>query len=156
MFQKWLHRLFDFGIILKGLDGLLQALGGMVLLLLKPEQIGNVLKSIALRELHEDSRDLIASYLFKLGTGVTPHSKFVSVVFLLSHGLIKIFLVWQLFRGKLWAYPLTIVVLLLFMIYQTVEIVRMHSPLLTVITVLDALLVWLTWHEYRMKLRMKR
>ena len=55
-------------------------------------------------------------------------------------------------RNKLWAYPWLIGLLLAFILYQLYRITAVHfSAGLTVLTIFDALLVWLTWREYRAK-----
>ncbi len=149
--EKRLTLLFDISLLLKGMDGLLEVAGGVVLLIVSPAQMGWLARLLTRKELAEDPRDLLANLFLKTATTLSPHAQLVSVVFLLGHGFIKIFLVWQLLRGRLWAYPLTIVILLLFIAYQTVEIVYGHSPLLVALTVLDGLIVVLTWHEYLAK-----
>ena len=148
---KRLSQLFDISIALKGLDGLLEVVGGLLLLFLTPTQIGWLASYVASGELSEDPRDFLANLLVKTAHNISPHGQFVSVVFLLSHGLIKVFLVWQLFRGKLWAYPLTIIVLLFFIVYQIYEIINGHSLVLTALTILDAVIVVLAWQEYKIK-----
>ena len=150
-----LHRLFDISIGLKGIDGLLEIIGGLILLVLSPAQMGWLASLLTQKELSEDPRDLFANFFLTTASNVSPHGKFVSVVFLLSHGLVKIFLVWELFRGRLWAYPLTIVILLFFIASQTLEIVHNHSLFLTSLTVLDAFIVVLAWQEYKMKTMLK-
>ncbi len=155
LFQKRLTQLFDITIFLKGIDGLLEIISGCALLFLTPVQIGSMAAALAQKELAEDPHDLLVNAMMKTLGNVTPHGQFVSTVFLLSHGVIKVFLVVQLFRGKLWAYPLTIIALLIFIIYQVVEIAHGHSLLLTSLTVLDAIIVILAWHEYKKKMATK-
>jgi uncharacterized membrane protein len=55
-------------------------------------------------------------------------------------------------REKLWAYPWLIVLLLAFVGYQIYRLAWVHFSVgLTALTVFDAVLVWLTWREYRSK-----
>ena len=55
-------------------------------------------------------------------------------------------------RDKLWAYPWLIGLLLAFIAYQLYEITVVHFSVgLTLLTIFDAILVWLTWREYRAK-----
>jgi uncharacterized membrane protein len=83
-----------------------------------------------------------------LGHGTT----LFGAIYLLSHGLAKIVLVALVLRGKLWAYPWLIVLLLAFIAYQLYQIIFVNfSPGLTALTIFDAFLVWLTWREYRSK-----
>jgi uncharacterized membrane protein len=71
-------------------------------------------------------------------------------IYLLSHGMSKVVLVWFVLKGRLWAYPWLIGLLLLFIAYQLYVIVLVRfSWSLTALTVFDTLLVWLTWREYQ-------
>jgi uncharacterized membrane protein len=55
--------------------------------------------------------------------------------------------------NKLWAYPCMIVVLLSFIGYQLYRIVLNPTAGLVALTVFDALIVVLTWREYRRQRR---
>ena len=72
---------------------------------------------------------------------------------LLLHGAVKVVLVIALLLNKLWAYPCMIVVLLIFIGYQLYRIALNPSAGLIALTVFDALIVLLTWREYRRQRR---
>ena len=55
--------------------------------------------------------------------------------------------------NKLWAYPCMITVLLIFIGYQLYRIVLQPSLGLIALTVFDAVIVVLTWREYRRQRR---
>lgn len=76
-------------------------------------------------------------------------SKEFYAFYLLSHGLIKLLLVVGLLRGKLWSYPASLVALGAFMVYQVYRWSYTHSPGLLVLTVFDAVVMVLIWHEWR-------
>jgi uncharacterized membrane protein len=77
-------------------------------------------------------------------------------VYLLVHGAVKIGLVIALLLNRLWAYPCMIIVLLIFIGYQLYRIVLQPSVGLVVLTVFDALIVMLTWREYRRQRRIPK
>jgi uncharacterized membrane protein len=74
-------------------------------------------------------------------------------VYLLLHGSVKVVLVSALLLNKLWAYPCMITVLLIFIGYQLYRIVLHPGAGLIALTVFDALIVILTWREYRRQRR---
>jgi len=80
-------------------------------------------------------------------------SKNFYAFYLLSHGLIKMFLVIGLLRNKLWSYPASLVVMGLFIIYQLYRFSYTGSFGLIAITALDVVVMVLIWHEYRLMLR---
>ena len=70
-------------------------------------------------------------------------------IYLLGHGIIKTVLIAGLLREKLGYYPAAIVVFVLFVVYQMYIYSFTHSIWLLLITVLDIVVIWLTWREYR-------
>jgi uncharacterized membrane protein len=77
-------------------------------------------------------------------------------VYLLLHGAVKVVLVIALLLNKLWAYPCMIVVLLIFIGYQLYRIALDPSAGLIALTIFDAMIVTLTWREYRRQRRIPR
>ena len=69
--------------------------------------------------------------------------------YLLTHGLVKVILVVCLWMNKLWAYPLTIAVFGLFMLYQMARFTHTHSIALVLLTIFDGLIIYLTWMEFQ-------
>jgi hypothetical protein len=100
-------------------------------------------------ELSEDPHDLIARYLLHTTAHLSHGTTVFGAIYLLSHGIAKIVLVALVLKDKLWAYPWLIGLLLAFIAYQLYRITAVHFSIgLTLLTVFDAFLVWLTWREY--------
>src|SRR5690242_15438115 len=107
-------------------------------------------------ELSEDPHDLIARSLLHTTAHLNTAITIFGAIYLLSHGIAKIVLVALVLRDKLWAYPWLIVLLLAFIGYQLYRITLVHFSIgLTLLTIFDAFLVWLTWREYRAKRDMR-
>ena len=150
MFQPkdWLDRVFEIGIIAKGLNGLTELVGGLLLLFVTPARIQHLAGTITQGELSEDPHDFIATHLLHTANGLTGDAVLFGAFYLLIHGLVKIVLVVALLLNKLWAYPWMIGVLLLFIGYQLYRIVLQPTAGLIALTVFDALIVALTAREY--------
>ena len=116
--QDPLDRIFEIGIILKGLDGALEAVGGLLLLAVTPATIDRVMVRLTQHELSEDPRDFIARHLLRYSHGLTGSAVTFAAVYLLAHGIVKIVLVAALLRNQAWAYPWMIGFLLIFIGYQ--------------------------------------
>ncbi len=134
-----LHTAFEIGVILKGLNGLLELIGGVLLLVFPPS---------ALREflVHLSHNPGIARH-------ISPQDERFAAFYLLSHGVVKGVLVFGLLRAKLWAFPWAIGVLTAFGIYQIYRYFVVPSGWLIALTVLDVAVILLAWAEWR---RMKR
>src|SRR5262245_3272105 len=92
---------FEVGIILKGLDGLLEFGGGLLLLVVSPATINRLIARLTQHELSEDPHDLVATRLLHFGNGLTGSAVRFAAVYLLVHGIVKVVLVGALLRNKL-------------------------------------------------------
>ena len=153
--RTWLDRVFENGIIAKGLNGLAELVGGVLLLLVTPAQIVRLAVAWTHEELSEDPHDLVATHLLHTAHGLTGSAVTFGAAYLLLHGVVKVVLVTALLLDKLWAYPWLIVVLLLFIAYQLYRIVLDPTAGLVGLTVFDVVIVALTWREYREQRRLR-
>lgn len=153
MRENRIHQVFEVGVILKGLNALLEFVLGVLFLFVNVSTIVNVFVA---HELVEDPTDFLATHLLSLAGGITPSAQLFSALYLLSHGLVKGVLVAGLLRGKLWAYPASLAVFGLFILYQVIKFLSTHSPALVLLTLFDLVVVWLIWHEYRLLSRSAR
>jgi uncharacterized membrane protein len=153
--QNWLDRVFEIGIIAKGLNGAVELVGGLLLLFVTPEWIRHLAVSLTRVELSEDPHDFIATHLLHTTSGLTGNAVLFGSVYLLSHGAVKVVLVVALLLNKLWAYPWMIVVLLLFIGYQLYRISLAATAGLIALTVFDVVIVVLTWREFRVQRRIR-
>jgi uncharacterized membrane protein len=144
-----LDRLFEIGIILKGLDGVLETIGGLLLLTVTSATINRLASSLTQHELSEDPHDVVASRLLGYAHGLTGAAVTFAAVYLLLHGITKIVLVAALLRNQIWAYPWMIAFLLIFIGYQMYRIVLSPTYGMIALTIFDAFIVWLTWREWR-------
>jgi uncharacterized membrane protein len=151
-----LDRAFAIGIIGKGLNGVFEVIGGLLLLLVPPANIHRVVVALTQGELSEDPHDLIATHLLHTADGLTAHAALFGATYLLVHGLVKVVLVAALLRDKLWAYPWMIAVLGIFIVYQLYRIALQPTGGLIALTVFDLLIVTLTWREFRAQRRRRR
>jgi len=147
--RDFLDWVFEVGIILKGLNGFLELVGGVLLLVVSPAAIKGIVRTLTVGELSEDPHDLIATRLLHTAGGLTGAGLTFGAVYLLIHGVVKVTLVIALLRNQLWAYPWMITVLLAFIAYQIYLIILSPTPGLVALTAFDVFIVVLTWREYR-------
>ena len=144
-----LDRIFEIGIILKGLDGVLETIGGLLLLAITPATINRLAAKLTQHELSEDPKDFIANHLLGYTHGLTGSAVTFAAVYLLLHGITKIVLVAALLRNQIWAYPWMLAFLLIFIGYQLYRLVLSPAFGLSALTIFDAFIAWLTWREWR-------
>ncbi len=146
--KNLLHDGFLIGIYIKGFDGILEILGGFLLMLTSPVRLSKIILLLTQHELSEDPNDMIANYLIKISHEFTASSQHFGIFYLLSHGVVKIFLVAMLLEKRLWAYPLAVIFLVLFVGYQIYRYSYTHSFWLIALTVFDTVMILLTWIEH--------
>jgi len=143
-----LDRIFWISLTLKGLDGVLELIGGVLLFVVTPSQIGAIARILTQHELVEDPNDFIANTVLNFTSHLDISTSLFGAVYLLLHGLVKVVLVWAVLRDKLWAYPWMIAFLIAFIAYQSYQLVLSFSWGLLLLTLFDAFVVWITWREY--------
>ena len=146
--QTLLDRTFWVALILKGLDGVLEIVGGVSLVLVSPAQLGQLARFLTQHEISEDPHDLIANTLLHLTSGLTGGATLFGAIYLLLHGLVKVVLVLAILKDKLWAYPWMVAFLLAFILYQGYQLIVKISWGLVLLTAFDIFIVVLTIREY--------
>ncbi len=152
MEPKTIDRLFVVGLILKGIGGLLEVLGGLTLWLVSQNFVFDLVVKLTQEELIEDPTDVIVLWLRQLAQNFSVSLKFFLALYLIVYGLVKISLIVGLWQKKLWVYPVAIAFTLIFMVYQLYRLVRYHNWWFLGFLIFDALVIWLIrqeWHKLK-------
>ena len=147
-----LDKTFNVALLLKGLDGLLELIGGIVLLVVSPDTINHLAQNLTQHELSQDPHDFWSHHLLHL-TGNLHHTQTFGALYLLTHGVVKLVIVVGLLRREHWAYYVAFVFLGGFVVYQIYRLTYDPSVGLALLTVFDLFIIWLTWREF---MRMRR
>ena len=145
-----IREVFRFGILAKGTGAAFETLIGALLL-----SSGNMVQlviELINNELIDDPEGFFGLHLSTL-LAPTHEAQVFGGLYLLSHGVVKLFMLVGLWKNKIWAYPGSLALFSLFIIYQLVRYTSTHSTWLLVLTVLDLIMMWLIWHEYRQVLK---
>jgi uncharacterized membrane protein len=140
--------LFELGILLKLLDGLVETVSGLALLIIRPVHIVHWAHWLTASELAEDPHDFIANHIVHWANSFTKEAAVFAAIYLLVHGLIKIVLVYEVLRNHLWAYLALIIVTAAFVVYQIYHLVEKPSFGFVVLTLFDLAVIYLTAREY--------
>ncbi len=127
------------GLILKGANALAELIGGLVMLIVGHEWLNSLVLQIALPELKEDPDDPLMNYII---THSLNNSSLQSLaVFMLFHGLIKLIIIWLLWKKKMWAYPLAFAAFGIFIAYEAHSFWVSQSLIMLLIVVLDLAII---------------
>lgn len=143
-----LERIYRFGVVLKGFDGAIELIAG--LLLATAPNLLHALLGHLVNELQESQlTGFVAERVARLDSHVAAGSLIVVVIFLISHGLIKLALVYALLKEILWAYPYALGLLGLFLLYQMYVFIEKPGFVMGVFVLLDSAIIYLVWREWR-------
>lgn len=144
---RGLHRLFELAILVKGVDGALETIGGLLIMFVPLRSLDTVVRWLVAHELSE-SHDLLADAAEHLLASLSLDTKVFASIYLVGHGLVKIFLVYALWREKLWAFPAALWFIALFIVYQLYRFTHTHSIALLIFALLDVCVAGFIWREY--------
>lgn len=70
-------------------------------------------------------------------------------IYFIFWGLVDIFLSVLLLRHQLWAFPFSIALIVLFILYEMVRYTHTHSNVLLGVIVMDLFIIWMIFREYK-------
>ena len=144
--EKEIYQLFTASILLKGAISLTEILVGIVVLFIPVRVFISFGELVAQ---HYNSQEFLVHYLLSGIHMLTAISGIYIAVFLISRGAIKLGLIFALLKNKVWAYPWSLGILGLFVIYQTFEIIKLHSLGIVAITIFDLVVMYFIGKEYQ-------
>ncbi len=152
-----IHKAFEIGLVLKGINGVIETIGGILLWSFDVRTIEHLFVKISLMELPRGPYDVFAHAIHHMAYEFDASAKMIGAIYLLSHGIFKVGLVLGLQFKKPWAYPVALGFLFLFISYQTYRLSHHFSWPLLFLTSLDTALMWLIYREHKaQRLQSKR
>ncbi len=150
--EKTYYSLFRAGIIVKALISIGEIISGLAVAFLSYDTLRAIILPLFGDEFSETPRDFVWQFVANEMQRFSATPQSVWAFIFLSHGIVKIFLLTGLWLNKLWVYPVSIVVFILFIIYQFYQLTFTPSIVLWAITIVDIVVVFLVVHEYRYRI----
>jgi len=147
--ERYIRIAFRVSLWFKAVFAGTEIVGGVIAFFISRQFLVQVANTITQGELNEDPTDLVANYLRHAAHHFSVGTRHFTAIYLLAHGIIKLWLVIGLLRMRLWYYPTALVVFSLFIVYQLYRFSHTHSVALLFVTAVDLVVIGLTWHEYR-------
>jgi uncharacterized membrane protein len=146
--EKEYSKLFKISLYFKGLGAVSDILNGILIWSVSKAFIVTFFLNFFQPILTDNPNDVVSGFIVDSAAAFSISSQYFLAIYLFIHGIIKLFLVINLFRKKIWAYPLSIIVFTLFIIIESYELYLKYSPWLLAFTLIDILVVLLAGHEY--------
>lgn len=145
------HRAYQVAIAIKGLDGAVEFVAGVIIALVGSRQVYHFAIWATAPEIarHPASH---AMHAIRHGAyNFAHHSHKFAIIYLLAHGLLKIGLVINLFIEHMWIFPVSTAVLLGFIGFMSLKLAAHWSPWLFAFALFDTMTLALVLNEWRMR-----
>ena len=144
-----IHRVFEVSLILKGLFSLCEIVTSILIFFIPLKSINNIVIDITQLDFLHDHMDFLTHHLQQWVQHFSVGSKHFASFYLLSHGIIKLWMVIGLLQKKLKYFPPAITIFGLLIAYQIYRIFHTHSIMLIFLTMFDFIVIILACNEFR-------
>jgi len=145
------HRLFEIALLLKGLNGIVELAGGMLVLFVPLRTVNQLVLWLTASEIEDDPNDWLARTLIDAAEKLSMGTKLYASFYLLAHGAIKLLLVYFLWREKPWAFPMGLSLIGALVCYSCYRFTHTHAVSLLVFAAVDLVIMWFIWREYLLR-----
>lgn len=152
--MSWYHpstlfdKVFEAGLLIKGVLALSEFLSGLVLLFVSPASIHRFLAFITQQSLSEDPHDKLAHFILHSADSLNVTNKGFLVAYLWILASVKLIAVIGILKNILWVYPFALVTLGLLLALQIYTLTVRVSIGLSLLTVFDMFVLAMIWREY--------
>lgn len=153
--NKEIYQLFKVSILIKGAISLAEIIVGIVVLFIPASYFNTLAEMLTRGEIIEDPGNFFANHILSGGHALTAIGGIFIAIYLISRGAIKLGLIIALLKNKHWAYPWSLAVLGLFVVFQLYELVKTHSLGIIAVTMFDLIVMYFIWREYKIVKRIK-
>lgn len=147
--ERSIRLYFDISVLIKGIISFCEVVAGVVVFFIPVSTVTDYIIRVAEGDMAEISGDVISDIVVHAAQQLSLAGGTFIALYLLSRGLIKLALVVALLKNQLWAYPVSLGVLLLFVLYQLYQIGLDHSIFLVLLTTFDLVVMYFIWREYQ-------
>ena len=146
--SRTVDRLFRFALLVKGVDGALELIGAVLVLVVSGDLVSRLVADVLARDLIGPPDGTLARHLVAGTAEFASGNRTFVVVYLGLHGVLKLLLVVALLKRWVRAYPLAVVVLGVFVVYEIYRAVHTGSIVLPFLAALDVAIIVLVVREY--------
>ena len=147
--EKQIRTYFLVSIFIKGAISFVECVAGVAAFFVPLPQFFKATLDIVASVLGSSLSALIIPHLEKIVSEVTAMSVGFIGLYLLSRGLIKLVLIIAMLKNELRAYPLSLIVIGGFVLYQCYQIATHGSLGVVVLTIFDLIVMYFIWREYK-------
>ncbi|MFC5995143.1 DUF2127 domain-containing protein [Pseudonocardia hispaniensis] len=142
------ERLFTLALLIKGIDGAIELIGAVVLLLVSGAAVHRLVGEVLAHDLLGPPSGSLARHFVASTAEFASGNRAFAVLYLALHGIVKLALVAALLRRWLPAYPIAVVVLGAFVGYEIFRATQTGSVVLPFLAAIDVAIIVVIIREY--------
>lgn len=140
---------YHLGLWIKATQASLEIVAGILFYIINTNKLTTFILTAAHGEIAESPHGMLPNLLIKSVDQFSAAGKYFIAFYLLSHGVVKLFIIVGLFLKKPWAYPVSVVGFSALIFYQTYHFLINHSMALLLFTIMDLIILGLIIYEHR-------
>lgn len=129
--------------------GILRVVFGLAILKVVGMPLVEVLNSLMSHELVEDPNDLLFSLVSHILSGHSLYVSYFISFYFIFWGVVDVVLSYNLIKHRLWAFPVSFILVGLFILYEGIRFTHTHSLVLLCVMLLDTIILCLIWREHK-------
>jgi uncharacterized membrane protein len=146
-----MHFAFLGAITIKGIDGLIEFVAGVIIAVAGSQQVYNFAIWATAPELARHPESPAAHAIRHSAYGLTHASQRFVIVYLIAHGVLKLGLAINLFIEHMWIFPASAALLVGFITFMSARLMAHWSPWLFAFALFDAMTLALVLNEWRVR-----
>ena len=148
-YDKIIDRVFIITVSIKAFNGVVELISAVALVLIPKDFLINNISKYISEEFAEDPNNMISSWMMNFAAHIRPDTQHFIIIYIAIHGMINLGLATALFGKNHKAYFASMIVLILFIVYQIHRLTFTYSVILFIFIILDILTVFLIHYEYK-------
>lgn len=147
--DSWRHRAFRVAVVVKMLDGAIEAALGIWLYFFGRANLPRILHALFRHELLEDPQDFVATHILEYVRSLSVSTLSFIGIYLTIRGVTKTGLMIALSKSQRWAYPASLLILTALVLYGFYRLVLDFSFTICFFLLVDCVVIALIYSEYR-------
>ena len=143
------HRLFVVAMWWRIGYGVLRIIFGLAVLKVVGMPLIDVVSSMMGHELNTDPNDMLYSFINSLLINHPVYVTYFLSFYFIFWGIVDVVLSYNLIKHRLWAFPMSVLLIALFILYELVRFGHTHSKILLAVMIVDICILWFIWREYK-------
>ena len=147
--SSFLHLAYLVAITIKGIDGLIETIAGLIVAIVGSEQLYILALRLTAPEIEVNPASQTAHLVRHAADKLASAPSDFVVMYLIAHGVIKLALAINLMIEKAWVFPVASVFLTGFILYMSHRLTMLWSPWLFAFLLFDTVTLALVLNEWR-------